>query len=72
MAAEKPTSRGQLRIIFVIVIGIAAIVLVLQNMEQVDTKFLMFTVSMPRALLLAITAVVSFLAGLVAAGPRRR
>ena len=72
MAADKPSSRGQFRIIFVIIVGIAAIILVVQNLEPVETRFLTFSATMPRAVLLGITAAVSFLAGLVAAGPRRK
>jgi len=72
MTAAKPSSRGQFRIIFVIVVGIAAIILVVQNLDPVETRFLMFSATMPRALLLGVTAAISFVAGLVAAGPRRR
>ena len=70
--AEKPRSRSQLRLIFVLVIGIAAVILVLQNREPVETKFLVFTATMPRAALLFVTAAVSFLAGLLAAGFRKK
>lgn len=51
-----------------IVIGVvAALVLILlfQNRQSVDTRLLFFTITMPRALLLAITAVLGFVAGVV-------
>ena len=46
------------------VLVLLIVVVVLQNTEKVDTKLLFFTISMPRALLLAATAAIGFLIGI--------
>lgn len=51
-----------------IIIGIAAVlvlIVILQNTTQVDTRILFLTITMPRALLLAVVAALGFLAGLL-------
>lgn len=51
-----------------IIVGVlAAVVLIVlfQNRQSVDTQFLFFTVTMPRAILLATTAALGFTAGVV-------
>ncbi len=72
MVEKQPTSKGQLRLAVVVLIGLAAIVLALQNREPVETKFLMFTATMPRFALLLLTAGCSFVAGFLAGTLRRR
>ena len=52
-------------------IGLAAIV-VLQNTETVETKLLFATLSMPRALLLAVTLGLGILIGLLLGMRRQR
>jgi uncharacterized integral membrane protein len=55
-------------------IAALTLIVILQNMEVVETRLLFFTVSMPRALLLALTALAGFAAGLLVAlrrEPRR-
>ena len=49
-------------VILVVLIGIV----VFQNTESVETKLLVITVTMPRALLLLAAATVGFLIGLIA------
>ena len=71
MAEKKASSGSQLRLIVVIVIGLAAIILAFQNREPVSTRFLMFEVTMPRIALILLTAVLSFVAGYLARVSRR-
>ncbi len=72
MVEKQPTSKGQLRLVVVVLIGLAAIVLALQNREPVETKFLMFAATMPRFALLLLTAGCGFVAGFLAGTMRRR
>ena len=41
------------------------IIVVLQNTERVDTNILFYTITMPRALLLAAAAAIGFIIGLM-------
>ncbi|MFO8008198.1 MAG: hypothetical protein R6V05_10725 [Candidatus Brocadiia bacterium] len=72
MAQQEPMSRGQLRLVAVILIGLAAIILAIQNRETVVTRFLVFEATMPRFALLLLTAGAGFLAGLLAGTLRSR
>ena len=72
MAAKESTSGAQVRFVVLIVIGVAAIILALQNLDPVTTKFLMFEVSLPRAIWLMLTAVAGFIAGVLVAGRGRK
>ena len=72
MTEERTSSWGQLRLIIVIAIGAAAIILAAQNNEPVTTKFLMFEATVPRFLLILLTAFFGFLAGYLARGWWRR
>ena len=54
------------KLILITVIAIAAIIVVLQNTEAVETKLLFVTVTMPRALLLIVTLLAGFILGLLA------
>ena len=60
------------KIILVIVVLTLAVVVALQNKEQVETKFLFTTVAMPRVLLLLSTLTLGFFIGLITAGILRR
>ena len=51
-------------IFILILIGIGAII-VLQNTESVQTNILWYTITMPRAVLLAVTALVGFAIGVI-------
>lgn len=47
------------------VIGVLILILIAQNMAMVETRLLFWTVAMPRALLLAVTAVGGFVVGIM-------
>ena len=51
--------------ILIAVLSLLALVVVLQNTQTVDTKFLFATISMPRALLLLITLLIGFVLGIL-------
>ena len=71
MAGRETSFGAQVRLVFVLLIGITAIVMAAQNTDPVSTKFLMFEVTMPRAVLLFGTAALCFVAGLLAGRLRR-
>ncbi len=62
----KGSTRSQFRLILMIIVGALAVILAFQNRESVVTHFLMFQVTMPRFLLLLVTAGLGFLAGYLA------
>jgi len=53
------------KLIAAFVLAVLAIILVLQNTETVDTKFLFVTVTMPRAALLALTMLIGIAVGIL-------
>ena len=55
------------KIILVIVVLTLAVVVALQNKEQVETKFLFTSITMPRVLLLLSTLTLGFFIGLITA-----
>lgn len=55
------------KIIVFAIVAILLVIVVLQNTETVETKFLLLTIPMPRAVLLFVTALGGFVLGLVAA-----
>ena len=55
----------RIKIIGIGVLVLLIIIVVLQNTERVDTRLLFFTITMPRALLLAATAALGFIIGLM-------
>lgn len=56
---------ARVRMIAIAVVGTLILILVLQNLEVVETNILFFTVSMPRAFLLAFTALAGFIVGVL-------
>jgi len=54
------------RWIIAAVLGILVLIVILQNTDAVETKFLFVTIYMPRAVLLFGTTLVGFVVGLVA------
>lgn len=60
------------KLIAVITLVVLAIVVVLQNTESVVTRFLFFSIEMPRAVLLFITLLAGFALGLAAGGKLRK
>jgi len=67
MAQKKDASTGQIRIIVILIIAAALLVFVFQNRELVETKFLVLEATMPRALVILMTAAAGFVAGVMVA-----
>lgn len=61
-----------IKIILVTVVVSLSVVVALQNTQQVETKFLFTTVTMPRVLLLLATLALGFFIGIITAGLLRR
>ena len=57
----------RIRIVIAIVVAILVIIVVLQNTQTVETKLLLVTITMPRAVLLFVTLLVGFALGLITA-----
>ncbi len=55
------------KIILIVVILLIAVIVALQNKEEVETKFLFMSVTMPRMLLILVTFALGFLGGLITA-----
>ena len=53
------------------IIALAVIIVAIQNREPVETRILVMQISMPRAVLIAVTAGIGFIAGWLT-GRRRR
>ena len=53
------------KLIAIIVISILAFIIFLQNTESVETKILFMNVAMPRAILLILTFLAGFVAGII-------
>lgn len=60
------------RTIIAAILTILVIIVILQNMQMVKTEFLFATVTMPRAVLLIITLLIGFGAGVVTSNQLRR
>ena len=54
-------------IIVIIVILLVAIIVSIQNTEQVETKFLLLTITMPRVLMLLLTFALGLVGGMISA-----
>ncbi len=55
----------KLKIVAIVVISILALVVFLQNTDSVETRLLFMTVTMSRALLLILTFILGFAAGII-------
>ena len=55
------------KLVAVAIVGILAIIVVVQNTQAVETRLLFVTVTMPRAVLLFVTLVIGFVIGVLAA-----
>jgi uncharacterized integral membrane protein len=53
------------KLIAIIIISILAFIIFLQNTESVETKILFMNVAMPRAILLILTFLAGFVAGII-------
>ena len=62
---------ARVRLVLITVIATLTLILVVQNLEVVETDILFFTIAMPRALLLAFTAFAGFIMGLLVALKQR-
>ena len=61
-----------IKIILITVVVSLAVVVALQNRQQVETKFLFTSITMPRMLLILSTLAIGFIVGLITAGLLRR
>jgi uncharacterized integral membrane protein len=57
----------RVRVVLIAVVVALTLIVVLQNMETAETDILFFTISMPRAFLLALTALGGFVVGVLVA-----
>ena len=57
----------RLRTLVFALVAVLVIIVVLQNTQSVETRILLVTLSMPRAVLLFVTLLLGFVLGLVAA-----
>ncbi len=55
------------KVIAIIVISILTLIVLLQNTQAVETKFLFMRITMPRVVLLVLTLLMGFIAGLITA-----
>lgn len=58
---------NKIKLIAAAVISVLAIIIIVQNTEPVETQILFFKVTMPRFILLLITALLGFAVGLLSA-----
>jgi uncharacterized integral membrane protein len=58
----------KIKLIVAALLAVLFVVVILQNTQEVETKLLFATISMPRAVLLLTTLVVGFVIGLLTAG----
>ena len=56
---------NRVKLVGIVVLALFIGIVVLQNTESVETKILFFTITMPRALLLFLTALTGFIIGLL-------
>jgi uncharacterized integral membrane protein len=61
-----------IKIILISVVVSLAVVVALQNRQQVETKFLFTSITMPRMLLILSTLALGFIIGLITSGLLRR
>lgn len=55
----------KLKLVAAFLLALVAVVLILQNRDPVETQLLFATVTMPRAVLLLLTALLGFAAGIL-------
>ncbi len=64
---KTDTLTSKFKLIALLVLAVLALVLILQNTQAVVTRLLFVTVSMPLAALLALTLLIGFAGGVLAA-----
>jgi len=73
--ADEPSGRSlyqKVRLSALITIGVVLMIVIFQNTEDVETQVLFWTLTMPRAALLAATMLAGFAGGIIWSGMRRR
>ena len=65
-------SQNRFKLVTIAVVATLVLVVILQNMETVDTRILFITISMPRAVLLAVMALIGFIVGVLFRGKRKK
>lgn len=53
------------KLIIILILAILTAIIILQNLDPVDTKVLFITISMPRALFIALTWLVGLICGIL-------
>jgi uncharacterized integral membrane protein len=61
----RPDVMTKLKLAAALLLALLAVVLILQNRDPVETQLLFATVTMPRAVLLLLTALLGFAAGIL-------
>ena len=56
---------GRIKLILIVIMAVFCLIVILQNTAAVETRLLFVTITMPRAVLLFITTVIGFLAGVL-------
>ena len=75
MADEHSAGKSiykKVRLYVMVGFGLLAVIIILQNMETVETEVLFWKIPMPSAVLLAATLLTGFAGGVVWTGWRRR
>lgn len=58
---------GRIKLILIVLLASFCLVVIMQNTASVETRLLFVTVTMPRAVLLFVTSITGFLAGVIVA-----
>ncbi len=64
----QPAAGSKWKLALAVVAAVMVLVVIFQNTQAVETRFLFLTVTMPRALLLFLATGVGFVLGLLVAG----
>ena len=56
---------NRFKMISITILTILGVIIILQNMETVETRLLFFTIPMPRAVLLMVTTLIGFALGIL-------
>jgi len=59
------TGMNRFKMISITILAILGVIIILQNMETVETQLLFFTIPMPRAVLLMVTTLIGFALGIL-------
>ena len=65
-------TQNRFKIVGIAVVATLVLVVIFQNMETVDTRILFITISMPRAVLLTVMALIGFIVGVIFRGKRKK